>query len=106
MSDDKVVEFPGNDDNHGEDGVNAKVIRVDNVDNVEDVMRMLGMQMPLSGIAPPFTIYPGRDDLSGVAARAAVLRFADIIAHEALDEATNLRKIVLDIETQLGRPTN
>lgn len=76
MSKDKVINFPPSDE-HKEDGV-------------EEAMEMVGIQMSVSGIAPPFTMYPGRDDVSGVAARAAILRFADIIAHENLNVATEL----------------
>jgi len=91
MSDDnKVIEFPANGKSMSE----------------EDVVKLVGMQMNMAGIAPPFTIFPGRDDLSGVAARAAILRFADIIAHEDLPAATDLRKIVIDIENQLGNVTD
>ena len=91
MSDDdsKVIKFP----------TNAKPM------SQEDVMNMVGIQMNMAGIHPPFTIFPGREDLSGVAARAAILRFADIIEHEDLSAATDLRKIVIDIENQLGNIT-
>ena len=87
MSDENVIDFPpkGEEESFG--------IIVANVGE--------GMN-----IAPPFVCFPGRGDVSGVAARAAILRFADIIAHEDMKTANELRKNVLVIETELGRPTN
>lgn len=86
---DKVVSFPMTEGEQVlEDGTHVKVLDVGN------------------DIAPPFICFPGRNDLAGVAARAAMLRFADIIAHENLEAATDIRKGVLEIENHFGRTTS
>lgn len=54
----------------------------------------------------PFLCYPNKNDIHGVASRAAMLRYADIIAHDNLQAATNLRKTVIEIENNLGNTTS
>lgn len=74
------------------------------VDNM-NIVKIAEVTDEMTGISPPFTVFPGRNDTAGVAARAALLRFADIIAHEDMHSANGLRKLVLDIENELGRVT-